>query len=233
MPTWGIHLYIAKKVNRRLKIKDYNDFLIGNIITDINNGYVVKNISKIIQHKKTHYYSEIKMKKGSQMHYDVEQFIKDNSKNIQEAVVLGYITHLLADEYWNNVTYERHGLYNEKNELIGMKLNDKTEIVVDMNTRRKMKQSDFKIFTNYLYKNKLIDIPVYDEKVCDKIKNIKQIELTKEDIDKTINYLQNAQNNFTLDTTDYEIFTLKEMKECIDLCTEYIVDYLKVHNINL
>ena len=41
MPTWGMHLLIAKKINKKFKITDYNLFLIGNIITDINNGYLV------------------------------------------------------------------------------------------------------------------------------------------------------------------------------------------------
>lgn len=233
MPTWGIHLHIAKKINKKLKIKDYNDFLIGNIVTDINNGNVVKNISRIIEHKKTHYYEENKVKNGKVMYYDIEQFIKDNKENLQDTVVLGYIIHLITDEYWNNLTYEKHGLYNEKNELIGIKLNDGTALIADGETRRKIKHNDFKIFTNYLYKNNLIDIPVYDEKICDKIKNIKQIELTKDDINKSINYLNEAKRGFNLDITDYKIFTLEEMQENVDLCIEHIIRYLKVHNINL
>lgn len=51
MPTWGMHLLVAKKLNKKLKIKDYNLFLIGNIITDINNGYLVQNVSKVIPQK--------------------------------------------------------------------------------------------------------------------------------------------------------------------------------------
>jgi len=69
MPAWGIHLYTAKKINEKLKIKNYNNFLIGNIATDINNGYVVKNISKIINHKQTHYYVENKERKGYVLWY--------------------------------------------------------------------------------------------------------------------------------------------------------------------
>ena len=64
MPAWGIHLYTAKKINEKLKIKNYNSFLIGNIVTDINNGYVVKNISKTKNHKETHYCVENKDRKS-------------------------------------------------------------------------------------------------------------------------------------------------------------------------
>lgn len=114
MPTWGMHLLVAKKLNKKLKIKDYNLFLIGNIITDINNGYLVSNVSKVIPHKETHYYSGEKDEKtGKVMFYDVEKFIQDNKENLKNPLVLGYITHLLTDVYWNDLTYAKHGIRNE------------------------------------------------------------------------------------------------------------------------
>lgn len=231
MPAWGIHLYTAKKLNEKLKIIDYNNFLIGNIVTDINNGYVVENISKIINHKETHYYVE--NENGKFMYYDIEKFIEENKQNLNNIIVLGYIVHLLTDVYWNNLTYEKHGLYNEKHELIGIKLNNGTDLIIDGDGRRKIKQNDFKIFVNYIYKNNLTDIPVYDESVYEKIKEIKRIELTKEDIKKTIAYLNKAKKGFDLEVTDYKIFTQAEMEENVDICVDYIIKYLKEHNINL
>ena len=167
------------------------------------------------------------------MYYDIEQFIKDNKENLSNTVVLGYITHLLTDEYWNNLTYDKHGLYNEKDELIGIKLNDETDLIIDGEGRRKIKQNDFKIFVNYLYKNNLVDIPIYDEEVYEQIKIVKQIELTKEDIKKTINYFDEAKKGFNLDVKDYKIFTQAEMEENVDICVDKIINYLKTHNINL
>lgn len=114
MPTWGMHLLTAKKLNKKLKINDYNLFLIGNIITDINNGYLVSNVSKVISHKDTHYYSGKKNEKtGEIMFYDVEKFIQDNKENLKNPLVLGYITHLLTDVYWNDLTYAKHGIRDE------------------------------------------------------------------------------------------------------------------------
>lgn len=114
MPTWGMHLLTAKKLNKKLKINDYNLFLIGNIITDINNGYLVSNVSKVISHKDTHYYSGKKNEKtGEIMFYDVEKFIQDNKENLKNSLVLGYITHLLTDVYWNDLTYAKHGIRDE------------------------------------------------------------------------------------------------------------------------
>lgn len=223
MPTWGIHLLTARKVNKRLNIKDYNSFLIGNIITDINNGYVIPNISKVIAHKNTHYYSEEET--GKIIFYDVERFVKDNNKNLENPLVLGYITHLLTDSYWNALTYEKHGVYDKNNKLIGLKLNNGKNLIVDGEERRKTKTNDFKIFTNYIYVNNLVDIPKYEEKVYDMSRKIKCIDLTKKDIEETINYLEMAKKGIPLLKKEYEIFTEQEMLENIDKCVESVIEY--------
>ena len=44
MPAWGMHLLIAKKVSEKINIENYNSFLIGNIVPDINNGYLIPNV---------------------------------------------------------------------------------------------------------------------------------------------------------------------------------------------
>jgi len=231
MPAWGIHLYTAKKLKERIKVKDYNNFLIGNLVTDINNGYVVKDISKIIKHKDTHYYVEDE--NGRFVCYNIEKFIIENKQNLNNVIVLGYIVHLLTDAYWNTLTYDKHGLYDEKNELIGIKLNNGTDLIINAEGRRRIKQNDFKIFANYMYINDLIDIPTYDDKVYELIKEIKQIELTKEDIKKTIDYLNEVKKGFKLEVEEYKIFTQKEMEENVELCIDYITNYLKKRNINL
>lgn len=229
MPAWGMHLYIAKKINEKINIKDYDSFLFGNIVADINNGYLVKDVSKIINHKQTHYYVE----NEKNMNYDIQQFIKDNKNNLESSLILGYIAHLFADQYWNNTTYTKYGIYNEQNKLIGLKLNDGNKIINAGEKLTKIKQDDFRVFVNYLYKNNLVDIPVYNEKIYEQIKNVKSIELTKEDINKTINYLDKVKNGLELHCTDYKIFTQEEMHKNIDICVDKIINYLETNNINL
>ena len=58
MPSWGIHLGIANKLSQKIENIDKNLFMFGNVVPDINNGYVVEDISKIIPHKITHYDGE-------------------------------------------------------------------------------------------------------------------------------------------------------------------------------
>lgn len=232
MPTWGIHLLTAKKLKKKLKIDNVNSFLFGNIITDVNNGYVIPNVSKIIEHKRTHYYSEYDHEKtGNAMYYNIKKMIKDNEGNLQNPMVLGYITHLMADSYWNSLTYKEHGIYNEHNELIGLTLNNGKSLIADGETRRRMKSNDFKIFTNDIYTNQLIDLPKYTEEIYEQAKLIPSIAISKEDIKKTIQYLNMVKNGLDLLETKYQIFTEKEMIEHIDLCVENIIMQLESYHI--
>lgn len=228
MPTWGMHLLTAKKLNKKLKINDYNLFLLGNIITDINNGYLVTNVSKIIPHKDTHYYSGKKDEKtGRIMFYDVEKFIQDNKENLHNPLVLGYVTHLLTDVYWNDLTYAEHGIHDKNGKTIGLKLNNGQDLIADGEERRKTKVNDFKIFTNYLYMNKLIDIPQYDEKAYNIAKLIKCVSLEKEDIQKAIHYIEKVKNGIPSLKLEYKIFDEEEILENIDKCAENILEYLQ------
>lgn len=228
MPTWGMHLATAKKVSEKIEINDYNSFLIGNIITDVNNGYVIPNIEKKILHKSTHYYTEEKDKEtDKKIYYDIQKFMQDNKENLKNPIVLGYITHLLTDLYWNDLTYAKHGVYNETGKLIGIKLNNGKELIANGEERRKTKINDFKIFTNYIYAKNLIDIPQYSEEIYDMAKVIDAISVTKKDIEKVIKYLNIAKKGLDLSKMNYKIFTQDEMMENIDMCVKEIVKYFK------
>lgn len=111
--------------------------------------------------------------------------------------------------------------------LIGLKLNNGQELLGDGEERRKTKVNDFKIFTNYLYMNSLIDMPQYDEEAYYIAKSIKCISLEKEDIQKAIHYLEIVKNGIPSLKLEYKIFTEEEILENIDKCTENILKYLE------
>ena len=54
MPNWGEHLLIANKILKKIKV-DENLFLFGNILPDVQDGFLVKGISNIQPHKINHY----------------------------------------------------------------------------------------------------------------------------------------------------------------------------------
>lgn len=55
MPSWGIHLKLAKKLNKKLNLDD-DLFTFGNLIPDVDND-------SIYTRKDAHYYTGIRFKK--------------------------------------------------------------------------------------------------------------------------------------------------------------------------
>lgn len=164
MPNWKTHLEVGKRLQETLKYneEDYNLFLLGNILPDINNCYIVKNISKKLPHHNTHF-----------THYGYEEtpsyvlFEKNYSYEIKTSpLVYGYFIHLFTDYSWNNDFYT--------------KLNKRGIIEKDPTKLRIMKQDDFKVFNNKFRKN-TIEINNY-ERTLNEIKIIKEISITKKDL---------------------------------------------------
>ena len=53
MPNWKVHLEIAKRINQKQNYtgKELEEFNLGSILPDINNCYIVTDISKKLDHK--------------------------------------------------------------------------------------------------------------------------------------------------------------------------------------
>lgn len=232
MPSWGIHLAVTKKLIEKIKLnkEDKNEFILANILPDINNGYVVKEIGKIIPHKQTHF--EPKEYKGD---YTAKpgyiNFYEKYKNNLNNVSVLGYYTHLMTDFYFNNVTYSEYGVYDENNNRIGIKLNNGQNFIAGPEECRKIKVNDFKIFSFYIYKNMNIESPKYNENILEHIKKIEDINLNKEDLQKTIEYINECINNphkilETITDENYKIYTQEELKQRVELCANFIMDNL-------
>ena len=60
MPNWKTHIEFGKRVNKKLNYtdKELELFLFGNLLPDINNGYMIPDISTKIDHEITHYVIE-------------------------------------------------------------------------------------------------------------------------------------------------------------------------------
>ncbi len=231
MPSWAIHLAVATKLSKKLNLnnKNKNIFLLGNLAPDILNGYVVTKISHKIPHDISHYQKKIQIKSHQEKRYDLEKFYNENKKNFSNPIVLGYYTHLLTDFYWNNLTYEKKGIKNEEEFLIGLNLQNGEKIYDQKDKLRRIKTNDFKIFSNYIYKNKLAEIPTYDEDMMKYAKEMDFIDLEKEDILETIKYLEKISNfevEILLENKRYQIFSEQEMLENLDFCAKFIENKL-------
>lgn len=162
MPNWKTHLEIAKKVNSYIKYdeKSYNEFLIGNILPDINNCYIVKNISSKLSHSSTHFYP---------LHD--KAFYEKYKDYFDNPVIVGYYTHLCTDYLWNKDFYSKFKNVNNLSE-------DDVRI---------LKQKDFKIYNNDFVNN---SIRIYDlDELIKKISIIDEVSITSQDIINVCDYL--------------------------------------------
>lgn len=235
MPSWGIHLALSEKLNEKIKSKDKNLFLFGNILPDINNGYALPNISTIIPHRDTHYafIKDFSGKKEIMPGY--EKFYEENKNQLDNPLVLGYLTHLLADYYWNDLTYIKHGIFDKNGERVGLVLNNKEKLFCNNNEVTKLKSNDYKIFTKYIYSNNLASPPIIQknitEDVEEELKGIAKIKLTSDDIQSTVKYFKQYEDSKEhandVKLKEYKIFTEDEMLNQLDKCADFVINYLE------
>lgn len=167
MPTWKTHIKIARELLKNLDLSETDQelFLIGNILPDINNSYVVKDIKVKIDHQKTHYvYDEIP---------SYQRFYNEYKDKMNNYIVLGYFVHLYVDYFWNDYFYKKYTLNISKDKI------------------RKIKQIDFLVYANKFINEKLY-LNNYDY-ILDNSKLISNISISKEDLINVLNYFNNLE----------------------------------------
>lgn len=117
MPSWGIHLKIANLLSEKFLNINKNQFMIANLLPDVNNGYVIKEISRKVNHDVTHYEKFKNLK-------NYEAFYNTHKKELKNPIVIGYLTHLMTDFYFNDLTYAKKGMHDNLGNFIGIKLNN-------------------------------------------------------------------------------------------------------------
>lgn len=227
MPSWAIHLAVATQLNKKIKLNEQNKniFLLGNILPDILNGYVIKNISHIVPHREAHMEIPVKIENHIEYRYDLKGFLEKYKEKFENPMMLGYYTHLLTDFYWNDLTYGKLGVFDKNKNLIGLKMYNEKIYMAPKAELRKIKTNDFKLFSKSIYENKCTDIPTYDEKMLEYAEELKWLDLQKCDILEGIKYLENMaslKTKLEIECPDYIIFSEKEMQEHLKKCVDFI-----------
>lgn len=174
MPHWKTHIEIAKRCNEFLKFNknDYTLFLFGNILPDINNGYIISDIVAHIDRNYTHF-------KDNDSHKIYLNFYNEYKNIIKSPMILGYYCHLYADYSFNNFAYP---ILNNSESF-----NNYTK-----DELRRFKQDEFKRYnTNFSDNN----ITIYDyNEILEETKKINRVKIYKDDIIKVSKYLNNGEN---------------------------------------
>lgn len=200
MPNWKIHLELAKRIGKKIKYnkEEMQLFMLGNILPDINNGYIVKDISTIIGHDVTHYREE----KISTYMY----FYNTHKKDIKNPIICGYLVHLYTDYLFNRDFYLR----TKETELKNC-THDELRII---------KQSDFQSYNDKYITNGLVidNIKMAEQQT----KLIEQVSVNSLDIEKVIEFLnQQEKSNIEL-----QFYKLEELDELMDKTVKKIEWFL-------
>lgn len=169
MPNWKTHIEFGKRVNKKLNYtgEKLELFLIGNLLPDINNGYMIPDISKKIDHETTHYVIN-----GN---YSYINFYNKHKENIKKnPLLMGYFAHLFLDYNMNNDFYTT---YREDN------INK-----YEHKQLRMMKQSDFRLYNNK-YLDNYIEISDVDNLVI-KLEELCDVYVKREEIIKVVDFLK-------------------------------------------
>ena len=200
MPNWKIHLEVGKRLNQSLHFnkEDYALFLLGNILPDINNGFIVRDIKTIISHDNTHFDS-----KECYEHHIL--FFKKYRDRIKEPLYLGYYVHLMTDYLFSKDFYDMvekiHLNYLGKEKL------------------RTMKQHDFRLFDNNYNDNRIDLNDLYN--VVNKI-DLEEVNICESDLKKVMDYLYNTP----VFEGEYEIYDEDTLKKLLDTVVMDIQDSL-------
>ena len=226
MPSWSIHLALAKKVSDKLNLnKDL--FLYGNLIPDVD-------FNNAITRKQSHYYE-------SNMYFDfcnkarkidIDSFLQDYKDVLNNHLVLGYYSHLLTDNFYNEIAYSRW-IVDENKVPIGIMLKDKTIKYIDSDDKERIKQkykhNDFELYGKNLYKNNEVCIPENINIIKENIKYLKKCPISYSDVKYRLDYLKNEFKIFNEFKGDevYQMFDESELDDIFNMCLEMLIVKIK------
>ena len=232
MPSWTIHLAIANKINKKLKL-DNDLFYYGNLIPDVDKN------SKINRYN-AHYYDKNlsfpNCKKENMI--NISLFLKDYKKKIKNPLILGYYCHLLTDNYFNNEVYTKCWVQDNNSNIIGIKFKNGRIKYIDIEDKkrikRKYKHKDFELYGKYLYNKNNIELPIKSNIIKNNINEIKGNFLTKKNVNERIKYLNSKFKDFNklsfmekFFKHKYKLFNKQDLDIMLDNCVKYILNEIK------
>ena len=229
MPAWGMHIALANILNKKWKLP-YDTFLIGNILPDIGNGYTIAHPSLSLPYSISHFAKKMELENiEGEVLPDVNAFLSRYQKQLHDPIILGYLTHLLADFYWNWITYQKFWWENKNTGQIGVKKQDGSIILCQNETRKKWKREDFHIFTSYLLQRMECPDITYQDSLLQGTSKILEFDVPKTDVMQAVALANEIihQAKESIITEEYQLYTLQELKQEWDRCITFITQYIE------
>ncbi len=207
MPSWNTHLEAGNRLADKLKLKgkEREEFLLGCLLPDINNGYVNK-VKTIKDHNETHYAFNQK----SSLNFYAENKSKINQK---DPLFLGYLFHLYTDGFFNYDFYrtiKRHKLGEGKSR----------------EEKRKIKHHDFWLYDNSFHHHLGYD-PSHLQNLVKRANQISATNITKEDIETVENILLSDVLSSNIKGEKYIFYSKKRLNDLMeDMIESFTHDYL-------
>ena len=224
MPSWNIHLAVAKEINKKLDL-DKNSFYFGNTVPDVDYGM------KLTRHN-THYYNKQCPNCPKEKLPDINLFLKEYKDKLDNPVIMGMYIHVLTDYYFNLKIFQNYLIQDKEHNVIGFKLLDKTE--TEINKFKIYKHYDLELFGKYLYKQNKIEIPSYNKEIYINIKELNNNCYKEENIKKRIDYLNKdfiKKQKYTLIENifglQYKMMTKEDIEKIYNDCIKYILKIIK------
>lgn len=214
MPAHKTHLAIALEVNKSLNLN--NDLImLGSVLPDLTVGH---------NHRRSHCRNS---QNGLRGLANPKVFVEKYREDLGNPLMIGYLIHLLTDEFFNKYLYEHYYIYDNNNN-IGLNLNGNIKYM-DNTTIRRMKHRDFKLYDKYLlYKNKVIK---FKNKKC--YKSVRNIDIATFDENRLKKYINRANNEINilnkinpLINFKLKILNLNELNEQYIKCCNYIINFI-------
>ncbi len=234
MPSWGIHLAIAKRLNTKLHYNS-NTFYFASLIPDVNKKYSVSR-------KETHYYDDKIICEGCPKETlpNIDKFIEDYKDRLDSELIVGYYCHLLADYYYNDIICSKSYLQDKDNNIIGLIFkNGKKKIYNEKKVHKiigNKKHRDLELYAKYLFKDNKVDVPLEDDAIYEDLKLLNGEFITDSLVKERIDYLNTDYNKFNRKTLFDRLFGLRllyreELDKMFEDCIEFIMKKLKENNI--
>ena len=210
MPSHKIHLAIAKKLNEKLNL-DLDLFMLGNVLPDICRE----------NHRLSHYQN---LDKKVFCFADPDKFLSKHKNELDNPIMLGYLTHILADRFYNEYIFKNFYVYDDNNNCIGVKYKGRFKELNEIE-RKELKHQELETYDIWLLNNNYVD-KFKDLDCYKKVKDFDDITFSE---DRLIKYIEDANKDIDEshdEIYDYKLSNQEELNTMFNSCIEYILDYL-------